>query len=164
MRTRNRKIENIIYIGLWLVVIVLYLLDAMQIRHSAGKPLLDTTVLSRMTLSLLPFLALFLVNNILFIPRLLLHNRYKAYLSAAGALLIAVWMYQTWTFYFHFINYPKPPGHGPTPLVPLPVLLSLVYDLLIVGANLAIALIFQRFEDRLERESLQKAHAENQLA
>lgn len=50
------------------------------------------------------------------------------------------------------------------PLLPMPVMLDSTYGLLVVGANLAITLMFQRYYDRLEQESLKKANAENQLA
>lgn len=77
-----------------------------------------------------------------------------------------VWSYQ----YFHFTHeitvrpgpHPKPPM--PHHVLPLPLFLDFVFSLLIIGANLVIALLFQRFADRLERESLMKANAENQLS
>ena len=53
---------------------------------------------------------------------------------------------------------------GPSHIVPLPMFLDLVYDILIVGVNLAVALIFQRLDDKLERERMQKREAQNQLA
>ena len=59
------------------------------------------------------------------------------------------------------------PHHGPRPhmrpLIPLPLFLDFTYSLLVVGGNLAIALIFQRFDDTLERESLMKTNAEARL-
>ncbi|MDE6160691.1 MAG: sensor histidine kinase, partial [Muribaculaceae bacterium] len=50
------------------------------------------------------------------------------------------------------------------PLLPMPLFLDFTYALLVVGCNLAIALMFQRFDDKLERESLMKTNAESRLA
>ncbi|MDE5813533.1 MAG: histidine kinase, partial [Muribaculaceae bacterium] len=59
---------------------------------------------------------------------------------------------------------PAAPFPHTPPLVPLPILLEFVYSLLVVGCNLAVAMTFRYFEDRLETERLMKANAENQLA
>lgn len=57
-------------------------------------------------------------------------------------------------------------GRGPKhhPLMPLPLMLSLIYDILIFGVNLVVALIFQRMEALDEKRRLQKANADAQLA
>lgn len=57
-------------------------------------------------------------------------------------------------------DHPKPPK----PFIPFPFILDLTYGLLVVGGNIAVALIFQRIDDRLEKESLMKTNAENQLS
>ena len=49
-------------------------------------------------------------------------------------------------------------------MLPLPLLLDFMYAIVVVGVNLAVALMFQRYYDKLERESLMKANAESQLA
>lgn len=165
---RKRRLETVIYIGLWLLVVTLYLLDVMRMRSYTSLPLLDWGVVGRMAATLLPFFVLFAINNSLLIPRLLLRNRYLPYLCFTAVLVLAVWGCQMFQFFEEIsrMGHPRHPRmhFGPRPLVPLPVFLDFVYDLLIVGVNLAIALIFQRFDDKLEHESLLKANAENQLA
>ncbi len=163
---RDRKLESWVYAGLWVLAIGLYLLDAMSTRAQLSKPLLDGALLARMARTLLPFIALFLVNNFLLIPKLLLKNRLRVYFVATGAALALMWCYQ----YFDFLRMAEM-FHGPHPrprphmrsLIPLPLFLDFTYSLLVVGGNLAIALIFQRFDDRLERESLMKTNAEARL-
>lgn len=70
--TRSRKTETIIYVVIWAIVVGLYLLDKMRARAQISLPLLDATVLWNMVHTLFPFVVLFLVNNMLLIPRLLL--------------------------------------------------------------------------------------------
>ena len=50
------------------------------------------------------------------------------------------------------------------PLFPLPLLMDFLYALLIVGSNVAIALLFQRYEDRFEKEKLKKANIQSELS
>lgn len=166
--THNRRTETFIYAGLWLVVTAVYLLDIMRGRsYYADMPLLDSQAAVRMLTTLAPFMALFLVNNYILIPRLLLRNRNKLYFLLTLTAVTLVWAVQ----YLRFMDIIastelRPPFRpdGPRPLFPFPLLLDFTYDALIVGGNLAIALIFQRYEDKLERESLMKTNAENQLS
>lgn len=166
---RDRKTENIIYITLWVITIGLYLLDIMRGRAEMSLPLFDTFMLTRTLKTLLPFLILFTVNNSLLIPRLLLRNKIKGYFLAAGVLILAMWAFQ-YAEFRAFINsipndmLPDDRHRHPQPLLPMPVLLDFTYSLLVIGANMAVALLFQRFEDKLEKESLMKANAENELA
>lgn len=168
IKTRNRSTETIVYAVLWLIAIGLYLLDAMRVRAQLSEPLIDFSILGAMARTMIPFLILFLVNNNLLIPRLLLKNRVLPYFILTAAAVIAIWGYQ----YLMFINkanmmpaHPHPVPHPYLrPLLPLPLFLDFTYALLVVGCNLAIALMFQRYDDKLENESLMKANAENQLA
>ena len=169
---RSKKLENAVYAGLWMLVAAAYLLAEMRDRAQlSGMPLLDTAMLVRMARVMLPFVLLFFVNNSLLIPRLLLRNRYKAYFPAVAIAIMAVWAFQ-----YHMFaqameaaprgHFPRPPHHGAfmRPLLPLPVFLDFLYALLLVGANIAVALIFRRYDDRLEHERLMKTNAEHQLA
>lgn len=163
---RNRKLESWVYAGLWILAVGLYLLDVMSNRARLSEPLFDAVVAARISYTLLPFLALFLVNNLLLIPKLLLKNRLKWYFLATAGVLLLMWCYQYFDFqrmeqmirHFH-------PQHRPRirPLLPMPLILDFTYSLLVVGGNIAIALMFQRFDDTLERESLMKTNAEARL-
>lgn len=167
---KKRSLKNetpiYIYVGIWGIVISLYLLNAMQVRSQMSLPLLDVSVFTNMIHTLLPFLILFLVNNTLLIPRLLLKNRMPAYLLSVVVVMFVVWMVQYYDFIHHMQM--RPPRVSmrphPHPLIPLPLLMDFTYSLLVVGCNIAIVLIFQRFEDKIERESLMKTNMESQLA
>lgn len=163
---RNRRLESWIYAGLWILAAGLYMLDVMSTRAQLSRPLFDAAMAVRMARTLLPFMALFLVNNFLLIPRLLLKNCVGFYiLSVAGALAL-MWVYQYFDF-VHMAEMRHRPHPGPhpmmRPLIPMPLFLDFTYSLLVVGVNMAVALMFQRFDDTLERESLMKTNAEARL-
>ena len=166
-RLRNRKTENIVYAGLWILGIGFFLLNAARGRAEMSKPLLDLPMLMRMLRSVLPFIVLFLINNYILIPSLLLRNRIWQYFATVGLLVLCLWTYQYVSFMsFHQFaprpDLPRPPHHHS--LLPLPLVLDFTYAFVVVGANIAVALLFQRIDDTLERESLTKANAETELA
>lgn len=115
-----------------------------------------------------PFVVLFLINNYLLIPKLFLKNRWGGYFTAVTLIIAALSVYHYYDFRMmmepRHVSRPAGPFPHTPPLVPLPVLLEFVYSLLVVGCNLAVAMTFRYFEDRLETERLMKANAENQLA
>lgn len=164
-----RKSENKVYIVLWIIVWGLFLLDNMRSRALSSMPLFDTGLIIKATKTLLPYFILFFINNYFLIPRLLLHNRMSKYLIAAAVCVGVLWLYQ----YIGFVQndmhpqlheglfMPPPP---PRSIMPMPLALDFTYALLVMGCNIAIALGFQRFYDRLEHERLQKSNAESALA
>lgn len=168
--SRNRtKTQAIVYGVLWIIVVGLYLLGAMRRRAQMSESLLDAGVFYGMARTILPLFILFCINNWLLIPRLILKNRWKIYIGVIVLIFIGLWCYQ----YYDFMEFERSMQHHgerrplPSefrPLVPMPVLLDITYGLLVVGVNLAITLMFQRYDDKLERESMRKANAENQLA
>ena len=164
---RKRKLETWLYLGIWVLVVALYLLDIMRARSYTALPLLDWSVVGHMFLTLMPFMVLFAVNNLVLVPRWLLQNRYLGYLILTAVLVVAVWGWQNFYFRSEIASHPAmiPPGghHFPPHLLPLPVFLDFVYDVLVVVVNLTIALLFQRYDDKLVHESLRKTDAESQL-
>lgn len=165
-KNRSRATESTVYLILWVIAVGLFLLDVMRNRSLLSAPLIDMSVIVAVARTILPFLILFLINNNLLIPRLMLRNRLAAYLVSVVAVVAVMAVYQ----YFDFMHAVRSHGMRPAPhpsfrpLLPLPLLLDFTYAILVVGCNLAIALMFQRFDDKLERESLMKASAESQLA
>lgn len=170
---KQRRTETISYVVIWALIVGIMTLDMMQVRATLNRPLFDWDMPVRLASNLIPFLILFIVSNSFLIPKLLLRNRITAYLLCTTVCLLLLWGYQYMEFVSHdFMSRPEPhPGLniGPQhvhrrPLLPLPLFLDFTYGLLVIGGNLAVALLFQRFDDKLERESLQKANAENALA
>lgn len=167
-KNRSRTTESTVYVILWVIAVGLYLLDVIRNRSQLSVPLVEPEVLAGLARTVLPFLILFLINNNLLIPRLMLRNRLAAYLAAVVGVLTVMALYEYVDFTHMMAKAPRGMHPAPhpffRPLVPLPLLLDFTYAILVVGCNLAIALMFQRFDDKLEKESLMKANAENQLA
>ncbi len=165
---RNRHTETLVYGVLWLIVAGLYILGSMSRRSQLSEPLMDLGVVTGMIGALLPFMVLFLVNNYVLIPRFLLTNRLGLYFGMTALLVSVIWAGQYVIFMNELAALPRDARNFPHPpdpaFVPLPVALKFVYALLTTGSNIAIALMFQRFDDKLERESLMKANAESRLA
>lgn len=174
-----RKDETAIYIVCWLIAVAVYMLDNIRTRASLGNDLFDSMLVIRALSLFLPYLILFSINNWILIPQLLRNNRIKQYLLYCALALSLFWVFQYFDFMNHQSHMPRPkvydpeihvrefhlrPPHPHGPAFPMPLLLDFTYGLLVIGCNLAVALLFQRYEDKFEKESLLKATAENELA
>lgn len=168
----SRHAETWLYVAVWLVIILVGFVIDMRARALADMPLVDGGMVEHNLLRTLPFLLLFVVNDRILIPRLLFTNRVRAYFGWCAVAVLAVWVFQYERFmsierHEHIAreeplrakNHPVP-----RPLLPLPLFLDSIFALLTVGGNLAVALIFQHYRDRLESERLRKANAESQLS
>lgn len=165
----NKRLETLIYSGLWILAFMLFLLDAMRERSYTESQLLNFATVVRVAYNMLPFLVLFSINNYLLIRFFLKRGRYSSYVLAVILLIAVVWLWQRAQFLGSIkddvlMTRPRPVHPGPAPLLPLPLFLSIIYDVFIIGVNLAISMIFQNFNDRLEQEQLKKENAENQLS
>lgn len=163
----TRRTETRVYIVIWVAIFGLYLLDIMRGRAQASQSLLDRGALFSLLMRLLPMFTLFIVNNNVLIPRLMMKGSITAYFVSVAVVIGIVWGFQFIRFE-HFMAIRSegripPPHSGMRPLLPMPVMIDILYDLCVVGSNLAIALLFRRVEDRFEKEQLMKANAESQL-
>lgn len=95
----NRKIETLIYAGLWGLAILFLLLNMMRGRSLANLPIFDSSTIGYMALNLLPFIALFAINCYLLIPRLLKRGKYGLYFISAIVLVCLIWIWQRYQFY-----------------------------------------------------------------
>lgn len=167
MNSQNRSIETFTYITIWVVVILLYVLDIMHNRTLQFRSMEGWDICLRTIGSLGPYILLFVIHNYILIPRFLLHNRYGIYGILTLICILTVWMIQYVSFADEHPFYPiLLPGESPypRPLFPLPLIMDFIYALLIVGSNVAIALLFQRYEDRFEKEKLRKANIQSELS
>lgn len=185
MGIRKRQKEEIVYLCLWVIVLTLYLVSQFRARTELNLPLVDLNLMVKMVASLGPFIVLFLINNYLLIPKYLLTNKFGLYILSTFVTLSLFMAFQ-WSFSanFKFNGNPErleidrrlnenfdrnnPHDHSPhtippRPYFPFQFFFDLTHALLIIGGNVAIALVFQRYDDRLEKEKLLKSNAENQL-
>lgn len=167
--TGNKRLETIIYSAIWLIILILYLLNIMRINFYNDLPLVNPRDIFRLIFTMLPYTLLFLTNNFILIPRLLKRGKYTKYFLYTLCVILLIWIWQQLMFFNLWDFEPMPkgperPGHpGPHPLLPLPVFLDMVYDILIIGINLSISLLFQNFAGRLQHERLKKKNIQNQL-
>lgn len=163
---KNRKTEIWIYGVLWVIVVGFYMLDRISVASQAGKPLWNLNMGISLLKTFTPFVILFLINNHVLIPKFLLRNKFKSYFVAAVMAVLLLWIYQFFEFRHFVSSMPPHPGMNSRvrPLLPFPLLLDFTYAILIVGVNIAVALMFRQYDDKLERERLLKTNAENQLA
>lgn len=165
-RFRKHTTDTYVYIVMWTIVVGFFLLNTIKARTSMGLPMLGQSTVVHLCSTLIPYILLFWFNNAL-INKVLMKNRTKAYLIYVTILILLMWGWQYFEFHFDAPRKaPKFPDHAPPfrSLIPMPLLTDWMYTLLVVGTNLAVALIFQRYTDRLEHESMMKANAENELA
>lgn len=170
LASRLQKKENLVYMGIWLLAIVLYLLHAMG---EAGRThIISAGDFVRMVKTLTPYLLIFLVNNYLLIPKLLFRHRWGWYIVAVGALLLIFFLYQ----YYFFINgethrelvrhvhNPGPgPFRGPNRWLPMPLVADAAYSIVVIGANLVTKLIIKQVEYNIESQRLRTAGMASQL-
>ncbi len=169
MENRNRKIENWAYVTIWFVLVALFMLGMMRRSVTMGQEVNYPEIADHLLRRFLPLFLLFLLNNYLLIPRLLLARHLRLYFVSITVALTCLWFYQYFDFQSHLLpRHPHPqPFDGPSrirPLIPLPLFLDFTYGLLVVGGNLAIALLFRHLDYAIERERLLKANAESSLA
>ncbi|MCB0569079.1 MAG: histidine kinase [Phaeodactylibacter sp.] len=111
---------------------------------------------------LLPLLAIFLANRLLFVPRLLFRERRVGYILAVGAtiLLLTVGLY----FYRQQGGGPPPPGLHPVPRPLPPYVNLLITAILLVGFDTGLKAALRVLQSEREKEELEKDHVKSQLA
>ena len=169
METKNRRLETWVYVTIWFVILALWTLDVVRSRASVGLPADYGEIATHLFRRFLPLGLLFLLNNFLLIPRLLLSGHTRCYFIITTLALALFWVFQYFEFMSHVtlghhLYQPSDKIVRPRPLMPLPLFLDFTYGLLVVGGNLAVALFFKHLDYTLERERLLKANAESSLA
>lgn len=166
----NRRMETVVYVSVWGLILCMYVIEGLQFRAGRGLPLITVRSALGMLANLLPFALLFLLNNHVLIPRLLMRKRLRDYaLSVSGAVLL-IWAWQFMEFhYFRRALDPVgihalPPPAAEHELIPMPLLIDLSYALLVVGINVAVAMVFRLYNSVLERENILRTAAQSELA
>lgn len=162
----QRKSETRIYAYAWTVLLMILVIDTFRDWQSADLISMHPIMLARPLFAIIPYLAIFLINNSILIPRYLFRNQYGKYVTCVILLILAVFSVITGCFMLmtNLRHSPimRPPG--PSHLIPLPLFLAFGAELLVVGANIAVAMIFRDIDNRIKHERLLKTYAEEQLA
>lgn len=158
------------YVSVWGLILGIYIIEGLQFRAGKGLPLVTVRSVLGMFANLLPFALLFLLNNHLLIPRLLMKKRVREYTACALGAVLLTWIWQYVEFhYFRRVIDPVgvhaiPPAGLRHEFIPMPLLIDLSYALLVVGGNVAVAMVFKLYNNILEHENLQRTNAQNELA
>lgn len=114
----------------------------------------------------IPFALLFLVNNFVLIPTLLLPGRDNWYAFSIVVLLSLFAVYEMMTFDAAPPSVPPPPStiqHIPRLFMPAPVFTNILLSILVVGINLTVALVFKSQRQKLVFEETERRRQEAEL-
>lgn len=177
-----KRNENLIYVAVWATILVVYVLHLMSENSSMGKELFTFGDAVHVISALGPLLCLFLLNNIVLIPQLLMKHKVWLYTLAVAlaTILVTCWLYGDGMGY-HPQLHNNPPmhgrpymdlppeafhGRGPRPkesLVSMPFIHDFIFAALVVGMNLAVALVSRQIISNIEHERLVSANVAGQL-
>lgn len=158
--------ENLVYLGTWIITISLLILHSISEQPPTTSPALTLNIISVGIIVVTPYILLFAVNNYLLIPRLLFRQRITRYILTLIVVLVLIGILR------HYIMTSLPIlGHGAhrppllhhRPLFPLPLFHYLVYAILTIGGNLAIALVFRQIDFRMEHDQLEANNMQTQI-
>lgn len=162
-----KRRESWIYIGLWIIVVLICMLHLIGENSARDHSGLSWSDFGMLIFSLLPLLLVFLINNYLLIPRLLLRRKFFWYVIAAIIIVSAGGA-------FNWLEHPLEafPNNDatllPTPprikgFFPFPVMHGMVYSLLVVVLNVAICLASRMTVHEIEDQRLISANASANL-
>ncbi|RHJ83458.1 sensor histidine kinase [Parabacteroides sp. AM08-6] len=168
---RQQILENLIYAVIWLVVLSMPLWDSYTIGNSIGTNWQEAFHFWRI---MLPFFLLFLINNYLLIPYLLIRKRSWLYL-----LFIFLSIIVTLVANMDKVPNPRKQNNRPPweqiqsdkysnihhpPMIRQPLFMPhLLTIILIIGINLAIKLLFKSIRDEHRMKELEKHTLQTEL-
>lgn len=162
MRTKTNKSiigENLLYFLVWCMALLVPILNSkmMSEEHVYLRNIL--TVWSK----LVPYIFIFIVNNAILAPKLLLRRHYGSYLLVSVAMLSAMFLgleyYQESLRSLPYGDIDKYVIHGKASFTDLAWYWNVLLGLFMFGANCAIKMMFKSIQDdqkimELERQSL----------
>ena len=170
MKSISRKLlinhrENIIYAIIWLIVMFLPVFTLQGARDfSSSKVYMEW-------IRLIPFLVVFLINNSLLVPQLLLKKRILVYflsvsLLIAGIALVSPYLRILQSLVFKWLGQVPPaiPRRLPGLSAEYRLATNVLISFLVVGFNNAIKLLIQREKEEKIREQKDKMHLQTELS
>lgn len=168
---QERKMENIIYLCLLLLIMAFPLISG-TVRSVRGDDFHWATVF-RWWMGAVPYLILFLIHNTFIIPRYLLSHNIRKYAMTTLLALSLFLTYEYSVFEKHHnesVRPPVPPEHvvrttmqRPYPIIPMPVVLNSVMALAVLGINLAVAMVFKSQRDQETRKLIENLRLQDEL-
>lgn len=176
--TRQKRGENLTYAILWAMVL------SLPIFTLKGGDDFNWERVMLEWIRILPFLLIFIINNSILAPKLLLKKRYILYLFSIVSIvfilsslndlprLLHEFIFQGPPVGDRPINPPgpmdltNPPRHIPRGNKPMSFLFfeNIIISFLVVGFNVAIKLSIKQQKEELQREEKEKMHLETELS
>jgi len=176
----KKRSENLIYLSIWLIVL---LLPVFTLR---GENDFNWTRVILEWIRILPFLAIFILNNLFFVPKLLFQKKNVQYIVYLSLAILVIALLSDYTKYFqdyllpnrhpqlgklshynqppHFINQASPvPKRAALSFWGL-VMDRLIISYLVVGFNTAVKFVFKRQEEEKNLEEQKKIHIQTELS
>lgn len=163
MRTNANKPvigENILYFLVWAMALMVPILNSKMMSEEHIYMVNIFIVWSK----LLPYIIIFIINNFVLVPKLLLRRRYVAYFAVAIVMMTAIFYpmeyYQDSLRHLPYAGGDMYIVHGRASFTDLAWYWNVLLGLFMMGANCAIKFIFRSIQDEqkmieMERHSLQ---------
>lgn len=168
---RTRKSEMIVYAVLWLLVLVLPFFN--ELLRQTSDDVFSWGRILRWFTGLAPFIVVFLINNFILVPHLLLKKKLGAYLLClliilGGFLVIQDISYDLRMQAINRLNtLSQPPSFRPKKFLflglPLKLLLNFSLMMLLMAVNTSIIVVFKYIREREKRSSLENMHLQDEL-
>lgn len=171
-KDRSWLYEQTIYIVLWTLIILQPILNEV-IAESKGLEFSWNAVF-RTWIRTTPYVAIFLIHNFILIPNLLVRSRLKYYILTVVLLLFAIGAYNYEIYESRTPRFAEPPVTEMAPeegfMRPsrparpvIPGLLHTVMGMLLIGMNLATALMFRYYREQDQRKMLETIMLQDEL-
>ncbi|HSQ43300.1 MAG TPA: histidine kinase [Fibrobacteraceae bacterium] len=155
MGKRHQLVESAIYISIWLVFL------AMPLLWTPADEVPRHFSLQRFWVRLLPWLIVFLVNNFVLLPRLLLRGRIRAYLIWVGVIILST----TALNHVAHLLWDPPLGAHPNPMPTSVILIThALIALLVIGFNTGVKVTSKWMRDAETHQALEKENLETKIA
>lgn len=170
VKDRLSKYESIVYAVLWLFILLLPFLNEI-LKVSNG---LDFSWCSIVLwwLGLLPYIAIFAINNFILVPKFLFRKLHQ-YILLSGLMLLLFLIIQGLTYSYRMeavVNIQNYMENATRPVasyrflgLPMPIVMNLALALLLLAINTSIISVFRYLREKENREVLEMTRLKDEL-
>ena len=155
---RIRKYESIVYAVLWLLILLLPFFNEFMGAMVEGSPFSWCYVIRWWT-GLIPFVVVFVINNFILIPRLLINRISRLYLPLLLLIIILFVAYQILTYEYRFSS----TSNYTFLAMPMPMVMNVALLLLLIAVNTAIMMMFRYIREREKSKSLENIRLKDEI-
>lgn len=161
--THSRANEYLVYVVMWSLAILLPVInEVLGLEHGSD---FSWRMILKWWLGSIPFLAVFLLNTFVLVPRFLYRNKVIPYLASAFASMIAFVLFETFTYNVRMSLFHEVVSMDVKVFMgmPLPVLLYFSTVLLLMAVSTAVTLLFRLAREYEKRKSLENIRLQDEL-